>query len=307
MDADSRDWTTHFQIQSEVELDFVIGQRRGYPVGMQSGSPAEFKRRVLAGKISYELRLTSIDYALKRYVDPDLYESDDISLGEEVSHYLRRAFNMLEEELSKLHTQNDLPFGVFGAEITLFKLPHALDTARMLSNRGLLLEVLPLLRLCLEMIAWAHTAFYISDEDAVVALKAQSCISSLKRTYKSAGQLYGFLSQFTHWGHAIHGRFIDFDEGKVGILKASVRYRAMSLALCLVILDVFVEVIRKIYAAKSDGLVFRVQGVASPDPARKSYQYVSRIAEMSGLSEVREIQSFLQCVTSNPLRMIERE
>src|SRR5436309_8677870 len=117
----------------------------------------------------------------------------------------------------------------------------------MMSNRGLLLEVLPLLRLSLEMAAWAHTAFYISDEQKVVDLKAQSCISSLKTTYRSAGQLYGFLSQFSHWGHAVHSEFIDIDKETVSIVDASVRYRAMSLALCLVILDVVVEVVRKIY------------------------------------------------------------
>ncbi len=294
MDADSENWQKQFQIQSAVELDFVIGQRGGFPVGMQGASPAEFRRRVLAAKLSYELRLKSIDYALKHYVDPDVYETDDISLGEAVSRYLRGAFHIVEEELSKLHTQGDLPFGIFGAELTLYRLPHALDTARMLSNRGLLLEVLPLLRLGLEMIAWAHTAFYISDENEVVDLKAQSCLSSLKATYWSVGQLYGFLSQFTHWGHAIHGEFIDADKEKVLIVKASVRYRAMSLALCLVILDVFVEVIRKIYAEKSDRLVSRVQGVACPDTARKSYQYVSRIADVSGLSKIRKVQSLLK-------------
>ena len=157
----SQAWTKHFQIQSEVELDFVIGQGHGYPVGMQTGSPAEFRRRVLAAKLSYELQLGSIDYTLKRYVDPDQYENDDASLGETVSGYLRDAFVTLADELRNLHTQGDLPFGVLGAELTLFRLPHALDTARTLSNRGLLLEVLPLLRMCLEMIAWAHAAFQI--------------------------------------------------------------------------------------------------------------------------------------------------
>jgi hypothetical protein len=197
-----------------------------------------------------------------------------------------------------LQTQGDLPFGVFGAEFTLYRLPHALDAARMLSNRGLLLEVVPLLRLGLEMIAWAHTAFYLSDEDAVVDLKAQSCISSLKPIYKSVGELYGFLSQFTHWGHVIHGEFINHDEGQVAIVNASVRYRAMSLALCLVVLDVLVEVVSKIYTKKSDRLVSRVQGIACPDPARNSYQYVSKIADVTGLNEIRKIQSFLQCIVS---------
>src|SRR4051812_31051951 len=164
----------------------------------------------------------------------------------------------------------------------------------MMSNRGLLLEVVPLLRLSLEMAAWAHTAFYITDEQRVFDLKAQGCISSLKGIYKSVGPLYGFLSQFSHWGHVIHGKFIDIEKETVSIVKASVRYRAISLALCLVILDVIVEVIRKIYSERSDSVVLKVQGVACPDPARESHHYVSTIAEMSGLREIREIESFLQ-------------
>jgi hypothetical protein len=124
--------------------------------------------------------------------------------------------------------------------------------------------------------------------------KAQSCISYLKGIYKSAGQLYGFLSQFAHWGHAINGEFMHIDEEAVSMVRASVRYRAMSLALCLVILDVVVEVIRRIYAERADNLVSKVQRVACPDPSRQSYQYILKIAEVSGLSEIKEIQSFLQ-------------
>src|SRR5688572_17855352 len=119
MDPDKSAWTEHFQIQSEVELDFVIGQKLGWPVGMQGKSPAEFKRRVLAAMVSYTLQLKSIDYALKQYVDADLYEINDASLGEAVSDYLRSASRILEKELKDLHTQGDLPFGVIGAELTL--------------------------------------------------------------------------------------------------------------------------------------------------------------------------------------------
>lgn len=286
-------WEKHFWIESEAELDFVIGQGLGWPVGMPRNSPAEFKRRVLAGMVSYGMQLRSIDYALKRYVEPDLYEKEDALVGNAVSDYLRRSSRVLASELKKLHTQEELPLGVLGAELTLYKIPDVLDTARMMSNRGLLLEVLPLLRLSLEMAAWAHTAFYIADEQRVFDLKAQSCLSSLKGTYKTVGRLYGFLSQFSHWGHAIHGQFMHIGEENVSIIRASVRYRAMSLALCLVLLDVVVEVVRRIYADRADGLVSKIQGAPFPDASRQSYLYVAQIADVCGLSEIREIQSFL--------------
>ena len=257
-------------------------------------SPPEFRRRVLAAAISYQLQLRSIDYALKRYVASDLYESDDTPLGDATSDYLRDSVTKLMKELRDLHTK-DPTFGMFGAEITLYRVPDSLDVARMLANRGLLLEVLPILRLCLEMTAWANVAFHMQDEEKkVVALKAQSCIASLKDVYGTAGKIYGYLSTFSHWGHVIHGEFLSFDDQQVAVLKASVRYRAMALALCLVVLDVFIEVIRKIYAERSDALVVEIQGIPDRGIARNTQKMVATITELTALADLQRIQSFLR-------------
>lgn len=290
---DNQDWTQQFRIQSAVDLDFVIGQKPGLPVGMSSKSPPEFRRRVLAAAISYQFQLRSIDYTLKRYVDPQQYEEDNLSLGDETSRYLANCTSNLMEGLKNLHTGDDITFGIFGAEITLYKIPHTLDTARMLSNRGLLLEVLPILRLCLEMMSWASVAFSMDDKEKIVTLKAQNCISSMKDIYWSAGKLYGYLSKFSHWGHVIHGEFIGLDKEQTTVVNASVRYRAMGLALCLVILDALVEVVRHLYRDKSDELVVRIQECLSRDNTRRTYQTVLKITEVSDLDELWEIQSFL--------------
>lgn len=260
---------------------------------MQRAAPAEFWRRLLAGIVSYQLQLKSIDYALKRYVEPDLYETEDLLLGDAVSDYLRTSVAVLMKELRNLHAK-DPAFGIFGAEITLYRLPHSLDTARMLSNRGLLLEVLPILRLCLEMMAWSGSAFHMQDEERVIALKAQSCISELKNVYPTAGKLYGYLSTFSHWGHVIHGQFLDITPQQIGVLKASVRYRAMALALCLVILDVFVEVVRKLYPVRSDVLIAQVQGVPVRNSDRKTHRMLASIVDLTELDDVREIQALLE-------------
>jgi hypothetical protein len=285
-------WFKQFQIQSEVDLDFVISQKIGYPVGMLRESPPEFRRRVLAGAISYQLRLKSIDNVLKNYVAADLYEGEALSLGDAVSDYLRDSVGVLMNELRSLHTEYPA-FGVFGAEITLYRVPHSLDTARMLSNRGLLLEVLPIVRLCLEMMAWSNSAFHMQDEDRVIELKAQSCISELKNVYATSGKIYGYLSTFSHWGHVIHGHFLDITPQQIGVLNASVRYRAMALALCLVILDVFVEVVRKLYSERSNTLVVGVQGVLHRNSERKTHRMLADIAKLTGLNELREIHAFL--------------
>jgi hypothetical protein len=292
MNRDDYGWAQQFKIQSQVDLDFVIGQTIGYPVGLQADSPPEFRRRVLAAAVSYQLQLSSIDYALKRYVDPDTYETKDDSLGDKISSYLRRSTGVAEAELRNLHTPEPT-FGVFGAEITLYRVPYAIDAARMLSNRGLLLEVLPILRLCVEMMAWAYVAFGTVEEDKVTALKAQTCISMAKPAYKTIGKLYGYLSRFTHWGHVIHGHFIDMRDDKVAVLKASVRYRAMTLALCVIALDVLVEVVRNLYGSRGDPLVVGIQGTLDRVSSRGTYQQVASIVNLTQLDELKEIEALL--------------
>lgn len=261
---------------------------------MQRESPPEFRRRVLAATISYQLQLKSIDYTLKRYVAPDTYEEDDTSMGDKVSDYLKSSVYILEEELKKLHNTGDIEFGIFGAEVTLYKIQNALDTARILANRGLLLEVLPILRLALEMIAWAHVAIRIKDEQKVVSLKAQSCISNLKREYQTAGQIYGYLSKFAHWGQVVHGHFLSFEEDRIGVLKASVRYRAIALALCLVILDVLMCVIKRMYQSNGDTLILRIQGQINEGETRKTYQYLSDIASLTRSEDLQEVKMLLK-------------
>jgi hypothetical protein len=283
-------WADQFRIESEVDLDFVLGQADRLPVGMSRRSPPEFRRRILAALVSYKLRLKSIDYTLKQYVDSSLYESEDISVGEATSDYLRDSTAALMQELYKLHTGHPT-FGVLGAELTLYRLPHALDSARLLANRGLLLEVLPILRLCLEMMAWASVAFRLQDEEKIVALRAQSCMSEVKRFYQTAGNIYGYLSKFSHWGHVVHGEFLSIADDGVAVVNASVRYRAMSLGLCLVILDVFVEVIRELYPSSSEALIATIQGSLIRDADRKTHQFLKKIANITQLNDINEICS----------------
>jgi hypothetical protein len=150
---------------------------------MSRASPPEFRRRILAAAISYQLQLRSIDYALKRYVNPNEYGDEQNSLGDIVSDFLSDSTATLADELRNFHSKENFTFGQFGAEITLFRCPEVLNLARMLANRGVFLEVLPMLRLCLEMISWSAVANFITDEDKVKRLRARACISKIKPIY----------------------------------------------------------------------------------------------------------------------------
>lgn len=286
-------WRAEFSIHSAVDLDFIISQSSGLPVGMERTSPPEFRRRVLAARISYQLGLRSIDYALKRYVHPEEYEFDPASLGDEVSDFVRDSLVILKDGLKSLHTTDGITFGIFGAEFSLFKIPESLDSARMLANRGLFLEVLPILRSCLEMGAWAATAFFIGTEEQVVRLKAPTCISNLKSIYSTCGTLYGYLSRFSHWEFPVHSYFVNAASAGAAVIQASCRFRAMSLMLCLTILDVVLRVVGRLYATKADELIIDIQGTSIFDADRKTSVFLRKIAEFGQQPEFELIQSFL--------------
>jgi hypothetical protein len=247
---------------------------------------------VLAAVVSYKLGLNSIDYTLKKYVDTELYNAVPESYGDDVSEFIKDSIDLLERDLYKLH-KDDPRVGVFGAEISLFRLPHSLNIARMLSNRGFLLEVAPLLRTCLEIIAWSSAAFHIVDENKIRNLKASRCIKKLNGFYRSSGEIYGYLSTFSHWSQIIHKEFVDILDNRAVVFKASVNFRAISLALCLVILDMMVEVVRYLYQENGEEIVIGVQGTLCRDSKRRCYQFLSGIAELTKLDDLYRLQDLM--------------
>lgn len=60
------------------------------------------------------------------------------------------------------------------------------------------------------------------------------------------------------------------------------------------ILDVFVEVVRKLYPERSDALIVAVLGVADRNSERKTHRMLTKISELTELDELREIRAFLE-------------
>ncbi len=202
-------WVENFPIQSAVDLDYVFGQHLSWPVGITRESPIEFKQRIKAAAISYQLRLKSIDYTLKQYVPP---EPTNIILGDEISDFLKKSLRDTREELNRLYIDGYAKFGEFASEITLVRIPDMIDTSRMLANRGLFLEIVPILRTNLEMLAWVSKVYFIENDDLVKSIEPQKCVAHLKKIYEPAGSLYGMFSKYTHWNYNIHPKFFNTDE-----------------------------------------------------------------------------------------------
>lgn len=289
MTPDQEYWYNEFRIHSEVELDFVIGQAVGWPVGMQSDSPPEFRRRVLAAAISYQLQLKSIDYALKRYVAVDQYENEEERFGDRMSKFISSFVSTSKNELFKLHTP-DPSFGQFGAEITMFRIPELIDVCRVSANRGLLLENFPMFRLCLEMVAWASIAFHGKDESSVVNLEAQTCITRLKNTYATAGKFYGYLSRFAHWNQRTHGHLLEVRDHKVMVKFASSKYRAISLSICFVLIDLFLTVNKTMYG---DAARHLIDGTATALGRCEKNVYYKQLLELYNSTKSAEIAEII--------------
>jgi hypothetical protein len=286
------DWRDHFRIESATELDFVLGENFGWTIGLQRESPAEFKRRIVAASISYQLNLKSVDYVMKKYVDDDLFENEEYYLGTKISKILKEAISFSQIKLPEMHSRDKSTIGLIGSDISMFRIPPMLDSARLLANRGMLLETLPILRLCLEMLAWACRASRLEEERDVFNLKAQQCIPYLKNIYSTSGLIYGYLSKFTHWGHSIHGVFLNFEEDKAGIIYASVKYRAISLSLIVLLVDIFVASLSHIYGPRSREIALGIQGLAPDGPKRNMLQAFEQIRSLCRISEMDEINRF---------------
>ncbi len=293
MSVSKEDLLANFRIHTAVDLDFVIGESAGLTVGMQRSSSPELKRRVLAAISSVLLGVQSVDAAKKRYVPEDIFEDQELFLGDEVSVFIDDAHDALMSGIQYLQSLEEPSYGRIGAEISLYRIPNIIRSARLLANRGLLLEVVPLLRQALEMVSWAYMAFNEDDQKIIDKLKAQHCVGSLKKIYPNAGRIYGYLSQFTHWGRSIHNHFIGIEEGRGAILNASVEHRAISLALCLTLVDVLLETLRALYANHSHELISNVQGCLAWETERNTFKYIEKISVKSQLSETRRILEFV--------------
>ena len=114
----------------------------------------------------------------------------------------------------------------------------------------------------------------------------------LKKIYETSGKVYGYLSKFSHWGHAIHHVFLDFDEDKASVIYSPIKYRAMCLSAILLLLDIFTESIKFVYGERSSEIVFDVQGPAANGPNRNALTAFKRIKELCKLAEIDEIGNF---------------
>jgi len=184
------------------------------------------RENVRAAVVASTLHLQSVDYAKRRYCEP---EDDEPDLGPAVDAYIaayHSAKSYMTQLLGKIQTKGhpDPTVGAFGASLVLERLPPSLFCAHLLYRMGHGSEAHAVSRLILEQIAWAYAAHGLDNLDAIVKIETTRAISHLKRFAPLAGQMYGFLSNRTHIDYSSHGEFLRVESGKNVVLHAQPRF-----------------------------------------------------------------------------------
>lgn len=187
-------------------------------MGLDSDVPLRLKKKLKAVLVSELLGLKSIDYALKKHVNKMLQSSpapDSITL------YRKRVFKschgsllLLRDDLSVPREGDPLP-GVAASELVLGRLVPTFLSCFFLLSQKFPFESAALIRAALEQTAWAYQVHQMDDFEKIFSCKPTKAISTLKKRYPMAGELYGHLSKMTHLDPSLHSSFIDEWNGKV--------------------------------------------------------------------------------------------
>ncbi len=107
-------------------------------------------------------------------------------------------------------------------------------------RQGMHFEYAVLARMILEQIAWVHAVHRIPDE-GIFAVKPQSAISSLKRTFPAVGRLYGILSEQAHIAPELTTRYINWTDKSDPAIEFSLpEYRRLDLLTLSHLADMYV-------------------------------------------------------------------
>lgn len=203
------------------------------------------KDNIQAAIVASGLRLSSIDYAKRKYCEPlpdhgneenDRLDLKYIEAYKSAKDYIQKSILRVSPEGSQLPSR-----GIFGSSLVLERLPSSFFCAHLLYGLGNRYEGHAVCRLILEQIAWAYTAFSLNKVDDLKSIITTKSISKLKKFIPFCGKLYGFLSQKTHIDYKNHIEFLRVESNKNVILKSQSEFYEYAQVI-LYLSDIFVIV-----------------------------------------------------------------
>jgi hypothetical protein len=197
---------------------------------------------VRAAVVASTLRLSSIDYARRRYLPSheiqEPSEEDSPRAAYTTAYCSAKAYMSHLTEKLRTTGRPDPSVGVFGASLVLERLASSFFCAHFLYRMGHKYEGHAVARLILEQIAWAYAAHQSDDLDFVEKIETTRSIGALKHFVPEAGRLYGFLSTKTHIDYSSHMEFLRVEDGKNVVLHAQPHYEEYA-EVILLLADIF--------------------------------------------------------------------
>jgi hypothetical protein len=247
-------------LHSPIQLAFpIFGARMfeteigsyGCEIGILKSYPSELRMRLTAAILSYAGGLSSMDYALKRYVNVPDFPNYDLENENRIdSKIMSRCLSELEchfDLMSKSVDEKTDPEQSIGAVIgysTLVRVPFSMERAFAEANRGALYEAVVISRMILEQLAWICAVSSIHTADEVKRVKVTSSVTSLKKIVPMSGRLYGWLSGHAHWSFDAHIKAFDFSGDIAKTRLADSSFKATAYGMLILLTSVICQVLR---------------------------------------------------------------
>jgi len=198
---------------------------------------------VHAALVATSMRLSSIDYAKKKYCQTDT-ENKKLLTKTLDSKYIdayKSAKSHINQLISRLTNSKARPIpssGVFGASLVLERLPSSFFSAHLLYCLGQRYEAHAVSRLILEQIAWANTAYKLKKMSDIKKIITTKTITDLKKSIPESGVIYGYLSKKTHLDYESHSDFLHHDGSKNYIKQTQYNFHEYA-QIILYLADIF--------------------------------------------------------------------
>lgn len=232
-----------FPIFSSKEYESTLNQT-AYPVGVDDDYPAELRERLSAAAVSYQVQLKSIDYTLKKYLQP--YEEDPLG-SFRVDRRIRMAClvraNALRLGLAECrrNIDDDSTIGEYLSDVSFHRVTYSIQRAFAEADKGALYESVVIVRMALEQVCWGLAIRSSNDPLEIRGTSATKSVTPVAKKYSNVGRLNGWLSDHAHWSYDAHIKAAFEEAG--AIMFASSPFKACAYAALIVFCDVYEKVV----------------------------------------------------------------
>lgn len=201
--------------------DYDILSTINMSAAVPNNSDLEFRRFIWGAMATYAFGNKSIDNVLKRYdyswqeFKKGAYEQDPL-----INH-LRGMIKIVDRvsyDLQRKEIQKTL--GGICAKASLCRLEASFKAAFGLVRKQYIFETDAVAKVILEQLAWAYSANEL-NEDSLLKLKPNKCITKFKEFFPRAGEFYGRVNKWAHLDPFIVKEYEKFHNNKVDVVRRS--------------------------------------------------------------------------------------